>query len=204
MNTQRLKTTLVLAILAVAGCKSEDERIAEMAIDYARRQAEQSQRMAEMQQEVVEGSRTLVEADCRARQELLEAHRGLQTTEAELFRQRDQLEQERREIARQRRSDPIIAEAIAKLGLLLACLAPLALAGLLLHKYLNCGDTEGITQILIDEFASKEPSLLYAPRRLPAINDARECASSADGDSALEQEPSAKPDPTEGGSSSGQ
>ncbi len=57
-----------LNALLLAGCKNNDERLADMAQQHEKSQSEQSQQTARMQHEVAEGSRKLVEADAKARQ----------------------------------------------------------------------------------------------------------------------------------------
>ena len=47
--------------------------------------------------------------------------------------QREEMEQERRNIAAQRHRDPVIARAIGAVGLTLACLLPLLLAAYVIH-----------------------------------------------------------------------
>ena len=59
-----------------------------------------------------------------------ELNRELQAERSSIDRQREGLEAERREIAETRVRDPVVAEAILSIGLLLLCLAPLVLTGL--------------------------------------------------------------------------
>jgi hypothetical protein len=111
---------MLVAVVGVAGCSDPpDERIVEMAREQVVRQAEQSKQMADLQQEIMEGSRKLVEADAESRRETILFQRDLQVDQHEIGRQRDLLEGERKEIARQRFRDQTIAAAFSTFGLLL-------------------------------------------------------------------------------------
>ena len=84
-------------VLPMMGCgEAPDPRVVQVAMESAARQAEQNQQMAELQQQVAEGAKQLVEADSQARQELAELQRELRSDQAEIGRQRDALESERR------------------------------------------------------------------------------------------------------------
>jgi len=123
---------IALAIISLVGC-DEDERLARLSEKAADRQASQNQEMTKLNREVAEGTKRLVKADAESRKELVSLQRDLQAEQSEIGHQRDQLETERKQIAQQRRRDPIIANAITGLGVLLACLAPLLLCWYLLR-----------------------------------------------------------------------
>ena len=89
-----------------------DQRLAQMAQDATQRQAEQNKQMADLQQHVAEGTKKLVDADAQARQELLQLQRELRTDQADVGRQRDALESERRAIAKERYWDSILGTSI--------------------------------------------------------------------------------------------
>jgi hypothetical protein len=58
---------VLLAILTVlAGCDSADERLATMATENAKRQAEQSRETVQLQQHVAEGTKRLVSAEAES------------------------------------------------------------------------------------------------------------------------------------------
>lgn len=158
---KRLAPTILIALL-LAGCKnSPDERLVEMAKDHEKSQAEQSQQMARMQHEVAEGSRRLVEADAKARQELTAIQHELRSDQADIGHQRDQLETERREIATQRHRDPIVAAAIANVGVVLACLLPLLVCVYVLWSLGRSRDSDAaVTDLLVQELVSERPTLL--------------------------------------------
>jgi hypothetical protein len=119
----------ILLALLLEGCGSNDERLVNMAQDHEKRQAEQSQQMARLQHEVAEGARKLVEEDAKAREALTNMQDNLRGDQAKIGQQRDALEADRREVAAQRNRDPIIAATLMQVGLYIACLLPLILAG---------------------------------------------------------------------------
>ena len=125
MKTRNPLILLALLMMIVCASCTDDDRLVQMAKEHEKRQAEQSQQMARMQHEVAEGSKKLVEADAQARKELTALQHDLRGDQAEVGRQRDTLEAERRDIAAQRNRDPIVAAAITNTGLVLACLLPL-------------------------------------------------------------------------------
>lgn len=155
MKNFRTTATLVAvtATVLVSGCEEPDDKVARMADENARRQAAQNQRMAELQQEVAAGSRALVEADARAREEFIALQRQVQAERAEVGRQRDELEAERR-------ADPIVAAALANLGIVLACLLPLVLCWYLLRQPPRDDEDRVVSELLIREIVAEEPRLL--------------------------------------------
>ena len=112
-------------LCALSGC--EEDELAKAAREAAKQSAEQQRQLAQMQAEVARGASQLVESDSKARTELAALQRDLQKDQAEIGRQRDQLEADRRQIAELRHRDPLIAAAITSIGLVLACLLPLLL-----------------------------------------------------------------------------
>ncbi len=120
---------------------------------------------AEARNELIQVQQDLVDRDAQCRQELNELQRESQSaTQAErqsIDRQREDLEAERRDIAGKRHRTPIIAAAVAQVGMILACLAPLALCGYLLYVLRHTGDDDtAVTELLIEELAAKQPKFL--------------------------------------------
>ena len=151
----------IILVLLMTGCQSKDERLVKMAEEHEKRQAEQNRQMAQLQQEVAAGSRRLVEADAEAREKLMALQEGLRMDQADVGRQRDQLEAERRDIAAQRNRDPIIASTLMQIGLILACLVPLVLCGYLIHSLRSAGDSDAtVVELLVEELVSERPKLL--------------------------------------------
>ncbi len=116
-------------------------------------------------QEILEIQRELVDRDAQCRQELntlqRETQSAIQTERQSLDRQREDLEGERRQIASERQRAPVIAAAIMQLGLILACLAPLALCAYLLWSLRSTAEQdEAVTELLVEELTSERPKLL--------------------------------------------
>jgi hypothetical protein len=173
------------------GC-DEDERLARMAQEATERQAEQNKAMAEVSRDSVQASGRLVEAEAKARQELLTMQRELHDQQAEIARQHDRLEEERRELAGQRRWDSLIAAAITSTGLILACLAPLWVCWYLLRAARDETDDAIVAEVLIAELASEEPKLLppFAEDRDSLPCDRPPCPSlTATVDSEMDEDP---------------
>jgi hypothetical protein len=147
--------------LTAAGCEEDEERrSAEMAEKHLERQAEQNRQMAELHREVAEGTRRLVEADARTREEMVSLQRDVQAESAEVGRQRDMLERERRDLAARRYLDPIIAAAVTHTGLLLACLLPLVICWYLLHRRIEPADDQAVAEVLLEDLVTDRPLLL--------------------------------------------
>lgn len=185
MKKCRLRRVLwMLPILPMMGCEEDpDERVAEVAMESAARQAEQNQQMAELQQHVAEGTRQLVDADSQARQELAELQRELRSDQAEIGRQRDALESERREIASDRYWDSILGTSIYAGAGILACLLPLLLCGWLLHATRDKqGTDEALAELLVQELTSDRPLLLPPPPSMPRLqHQPPKCSGAAPG-----------------------
>ncbi|MBP62006.1 MAG: hypothetical protein CMJ62_10840 [Planctomycetaceae bacterium] len=158
-----------IAIVVIAiGCKNDSDRVAELASRHATQQAELSRETVKLQNELVEGTQKLVEADARARRDFLTLEGKLDEQRVEVGRRHDELEDERREIAKQRSRDPIVANALIAAATLLACLLPMLLAGWLLRSQLNEADEFTATEILLEEITARHPAL--APASRPAMN----------------------------------
>ena len=141
----------------VTGCEEdENQRLAEMAERNLERQAE-------LQRRVAEGAQRLVEADAQARQEMVTLQREVQAERTEVGRQRDRLEEERRELAAQRHRDPIVASAITYLGLLLACLLLDRVCWLLLRCRPEPIDDVAVVEVLLEDLVASRPLLLGSP-----------------------------------------
>lgn len=158
----------IAIILIVIGCRSDSDRVAEMATRHASEQAELSRQTVKLQNELVEGTQKLVEADAQARRDFLELEGKLDDQRVEVGRRHDELESERREIAKQRYRDPIVANALIAAATLLACLLPMLLAGWLLRSQLNETDEFTATEILLEEISARHPALASPSR--PAMN----------------------------------
>ena len=147
--------TLLMAL--VTGCSSDDQLLRQS----LQHQAEQNVQMARHTQQVVETSRELVEL-----QQNLEE--GVRTERKSLDRQHEEMENERKTIARQRHRDPLIAAAIINAGVLLACVAPLLLAFWVLRNSW-AQESGGVDELLIQELTTETPVLLPRPA-LPLLS----------------------------------
>ena len=183
-TTRVMTSAVLLMLLATVGCSKpdmRDQRLAEFAKQSMEQQAKQNDRIAEQSKAVVEESRRLAEAtkelvahDAQARQELIAAQEKLTTQlnqqRANIDAGRDQLEQDRREIAEQRFRDPILAAAVQNVGLIIACSLPLIVCVFVIRQ-MRSGepDDAAVAQLLIHELTSDEPRLLPGPALRPAV-----------------------------------
>jgi hypothetical protein len=166
-----------VALAALAGCgDSSDKRLLNLAQQSLAQQARQSEQLAQQSQRIADTARQLVAADAKARQELLagltKLQQQIQAERAEFDRQRDALEQERRELAAQRGRDPIVANAIGAFGVVLACLMPLLLAGYVLYTVNRASpdeDAQAVSEVLIGEIVGPTTTLLPAPTAMSLL-----------------------------------
>ncbi len=167
---------LIVLILPLIGCDSApDQRLADLARQSVEQQARQTEQMAQQSQVFVQQSQRLTEAaqelvtrDAEARQELVQAqhqlHSGVAAERANVDRQREAMETERRELATQRGRDPIIAEAVQGVGVMLACLLPLVIC-LYVLRHLGTESTGDMAlgELLVSEFTAERPLFLPSP-----------------------------------------
>lgn len=180
--------------MAASGC-SRDDRLAEMARDATERQAEQNAEMARLNREVVANSQQVIRADAESRQEVLEIQRELiqrdekgrvelnalqrethtaaMEARCQMDQQRHDLDEDRREIARQRYWDSLLGAALTCLGVTVASLAPIGLAIYLLRALQRQEPCDAeLANLLVQEIVSDRPMLLVpqrplSPERLP-------------------------------------
>ena len=86
--------------------------------------------MADASKAIAQGSKQLVDADADARREVIKLQLDLRHDQAAIGQQRDALEAERKAISRERITDSAIGSGLVVFGFVLACLAPLVLAGI--------------------------------------------------------------------------
>lgn len=174
----KLVMVLPLAILLLTtGCQG-DERLAQLAKQTVQSQREQNQSMHESNQKLLETTREvtqqgrklaetaekLVEKDAEARKELIVAHREmrgeLHVERTSVDQQRQILEDERRAIAAQRVTEPVIAEAIRTAALWIAALLPVGLAGYVLYSVnRSTSDHAAVNELLVLDLTSDQPKL---------------------------------------------
>jgi hypothetical protein len=191
MELMVIVMTVMAGLLFTAGCGSSgDERLVAMAQQNIAEQARQNERMAAQSIQIAEASKRLVEADSQARQEMLQAQAGLQEeiqlARNNVDRQRDLLESERREMADQRFRDPIVAESVGAVGLTIACLLPLFLAGYIIHCLRrNMDSDEALSELLVMEIAGEQPGLLTSSLNQAARIEHRPLIDSEQSDHAM-------------------
>ena len=157
-----------LMLATLVGC--EEDELAKATREAAKQSAEQQRQLVQLQAEVARSASELVEADAKARSELTALQRDLQQGQAEVGQQRDQLENDRRDMARQRHRDPLIAAALTSIGLILACLLPLLLCVFILRTVRDPLTSEdALTELLVEEIVAKEPLLLPSACRIPGL-----------------------------------
>ena len=182
--SRRIAKPMALALaLAMVGCGESpdmrDQRLAEFARQSMAEQQKQNDRIADQSKAVVDESHQLAQAakelvtlDAQARRELLAAQSDLTSQLAQqqsvVDAKRDELEQERREIAGRRNRDPIIASAIQYTGLILGSLAPLAICAFVLRQMqAQEPDHAAVADLLIQEL--NKPKILPGPKALPEL-----------------------------------
>jgi hypothetical protein len=156
----------VLTIL-IGGCDEERERIVREAAD---RQAQQNTAMVELNREVAGGTRRLVEADAQARQEIVGVHRDLQDERSRLDGGWSALEQERQQIARQRRTESMLVPTTKIGGGLALVIVLLGFCWYALVAIRRSDDTDAqLNELLIAEILPDEPPLLFHGQHSPSL-----------------------------------
>ena len=142
--------TMMIVILSATGCKEDkDDRLVRKSEQHERRQAEQTQQANKLHREVTA------------------MQREVQVERTAIGQQRDQLETDRRSLAKERRYDSLVATASRNDGLWLASLLPLAIAWLLLRELDSRGSEQAIVEVMLEDLVADKPRLLM---RLPDDN----------------------------------
>jgi hypothetical protein len=164
---------MLLVVLATIGCEEEERaEVAKVALEAAKQQAELNQEMSRLNREVAGGAKRLVEANAESQERLLALQSDLQGEQAEVGRQRDQLEVERKDIAAQRIRESVLAPVVAWMLPLAICGMALATCCCLLLSLRRAGDDEAaISELLIEEVTSQRPRLLPGPSSRAALPD---------------------------------
>jgi hypothetical protein len=169
----------LLILLAATGCQRDrDERLANFAQHATEQQARQNEVISRQSEAVVaqsdklaQAAQELVAKDAETRRELVRAQHdlnsSLQLERADVDRQKEMIDRERQELAIEKVRAPVIAEAIRAIGILLACLAPLALVAWLVYAMSRKGDDEAvINELLLTELMSDQPRFLPSPSQM--------------------------------------
>ena len=129
----------------MVGCPNESERLANMADQSVRMQAEQNVQAA------------------NAHKEFAQLQRDLQTERNKLNQQLKTLEDDRRALHRERRSELAWAESFRFLAIVIAAITPLFLCAYLIWaatRQSSCH--ESVNELLIQEFVSPKPRFIGA------------------------------------------
>jgi hypothetical protein len=150
----RTRMAWIILLSLVAGC---DERVAEVAREAADRQAQQNTTMVELQQEVASGTRSLVAADAAARHEIVGVHHDLQAERRQLDAGWNALEAERSQIARNRRTESLVAPLAQLLGTLALVVVLLGFLWQLLARVPSTDPVDAeLSELLIEQLLAEE------------------------------------------------
>lgn len=174
----------LLMLLTTIGCgpapDAHDQRLSDFAKHSTEQQAKQNQAMARQSQAVVEESQKLadaaqqlVQSDAKARADMIAAQERLTSQldqqRAAVDTGRDQLEQERKQIAAERHRDPIVAASIQTIGLIVAALLPLVVCIFVIRQMCRAEPDDGaVAELLVAELTTDQPVLLPGPVLRPA------------------------------------
>ena len=165
----------ILTILVIAGCNDtptqKDRRLEEFARHSMAEQSRQNEVVANQATAVVQSSHeiansanNLVQQDARARHEMIQAYRDLagdlNRQQSAMDEARNEIEKDRRELARLRHRDPILVASIQSFGLLLASMLPLGMAAFVVYQ-MNHQEPEhaAVAELLIHDLGSDKPAI---------------------------------------------
>ena len=173
-QTWTIRILILIALLTV-GCGSESERMANLA-----------ERIVRSQNEVNSTVVTTNEKFVDLNKELQKERTGLQSERLTLNVQFDKLEQDRRDLHSQRRSEVAWSESFQFLTIVIAAIMPLFLCAYLIWVATQSSvQQEEVNSILIRELVSAEPRLIAAPN-LAAIGHVESGEQSqSDGESSI-------------------
>jgi hypothetical protein len=160
-----LRCLIIAPLLLTSGCgrnEPGDRRAAEMAGRVAEQQGRHNEQAARQSTETAAAARHLIEAQAALQKEL-------QAERAAIDQDRRDLERERRELAASRVREPVIAEAIRGVGMLLACLIPLLLAGYVIHVACRGSDDAVLQEFLLRERGTDPLSTPAIPPAEPPL-----------------------------------
>jgi hypothetical protein len=176
---------LIVILVLATGCESRDQRLADFAgqaLDQQARQneemARQSEQVAQQSNELAKAAHSLVEQDAQARRELIQAQTDLQSQFHEertgLDAQRQELHAEQKAVAASAIREPMIAQAILVVGLLLATLLPLLVTAYAIRRLPDPGPSDTFVAEALIESLDAELRLgsQDATPALPAESDA--------------------------------
>jgi hypothetical protein len=146
--------------MIMSGCNDGATQIAREA---ANRQAQQNTELATLNREVASGTHRLVEADAQARKEIIGVHHELQSERSRLDSGRDALEQDRRQIASERRTESALVALTQIVGLPLLLIVIVGFCWrALANTRSNASSEAELSQLLVHELLEPEPPPLLA------------------------------------------
>lgn len=144
---------ILAALIAIGGCRTESERLADMADHTVEMQSQQNNSIA------------------KANEEFAKLGRDIQSERKDLNRGFTKLDDERREFQQEKRSGLVWAESFRFLAIVIAATMPLFLCAYLIWATTRKTIDPGlVNEILIRELVSKSPRLIAGPNH-PAIED---------------------------------
>ncbi len=161
--------SILIAILSlVAGCNT-DERIVQLAREAADRQAAQNKEIARQNREIAHTTKSLVEAEGQSRKELVAMQHELQNQLADVAKQRDALEVERRQQAARRLIESMFVPILEWLGVAVVCALVLAYClALVRGLQTEAKSPPERNELLVMDLASDKPKL--APLTTQAVS----------------------------------
>ena len=167
-----IKNKTVIAIfvaVGVSGCVEPDERLADMAEQATAQQAQQNRDMTQANARLVEATQQLAERDAAARQELTALQEAIRQDQAEVGRQRDVLESERRTVAADRQRESTWGAMFLSTAFVLAALAPVVIAGIALSIVWRTPGDSACGLVVREDLASRSSLLSISQSNAPRI-----------------------------------
>jgi hypothetical protein len=133
------------------------------------RQAQLNREILRQNHEVAAAARKLVEADAEARREVIALQREIQAERNSIVKLQDAMNAERRELARERIRDPIVAAALINAAFLGAVAMALVFYWFLLRRLGMDNDEATLRDVLLAEITSDRPVFLPRQASPPAL-----------------------------------
>ena len=153
MRQTKAIEVLILIALLTPGCGSESDRMANMAEKMVRSQSQVNSNVTRTSEKFVE-----------LNHELQRERTALQNERLTLNDQFERLEQDRRDLHSQRRSEVAWSESFQFLAIVIAAVMPLFLCAYLIWMAMQGSvQQDEVNSILIHELVSPEPRLIVAP-----------------------------------------
>lgn len=164
------RKTWILSITLLAATHGCDDKATQIAREAADRQAQQNTEMAQLNKEVASGSHQLVEADAQARKEIVGVHHELQAERTRLDSGWGALENERRQIAGQRRTESMLVSMTTLVGGISLIVVLLGFYWYALVATHRGDDTDTqLNELLIHEILPDEPTPLLINQHSPSL-----------------------------------